>query len=121
MPLGADRFQPGSPGTTESQFKQLLQVQFMQAFVSDGTADETPSQQAVEAALLQQVGIKFADQPSLKSIARQGPGPDIGKDNGSIYAAAGRLVTLSPAAENAWLSANLAAVRSGALTLEQLP
>jgi hypothetical protein len=40
---------------------------------------------------------------------------------GPVYAAAGRLAALPVAARHAWLAAHLAALRSGQLTLAQLP
>ena len=40
---------------------------------------------------------------------------------GPVYAAARRLATLPAAARHAWLAAHLAALRSGQLTLAQLP
>jgi hypothetical protein len=46
-----------------------------------------------------------------------GPGPA----TGPVYAAAQRLAALSPAARHAWLAAHLGALRSGQLTLGQLP
>ena len=47
--------------------------------------------------------------------ARAGPA------TGPVYAAARRLAALPPAARHAWLAAHLAALRSGQLTLGQLP
>jgi hypothetical protein len=45
------------------------------------------------------------------------PGPA----TGPVYAAARRFAALPPAARHAWLAAHLGALRSGPLTLEELP
>jgi hypothetical protein len=124
--LGAEASLPGSNGfqdgiTTTAQFANILRVQFMQGFVEAGASDGTPAQQAVEAALLQRIGVPFADQPKLKSAARQGPGPQADTATGPVYDAAQRLAALSGTARHDWLAAHLAALRSGGLTLEQLP
>jgi hypothetical protein len=51
------------------------------------------------------------------STRGHGPGPAAGP----VYAAAWRLAALPPAARHAWLAAHLGALRSGQLTLAQLP
>jgi hypothetical protein len=75
----------------------------------------------VQAALLQGAGVPFAAQPMLVAIAKNGPGPEPGSATGPVYAAARRLAALPPAARHAWLAAHLGALRSGQLTLAQLP
>jgi hypothetical protein len=125
IPLGANPSLPGSsgfqPSTTAKQFAEILREQFVTAFVTSGTGDETQAQQAIEAALLQRVGIPFADQPTLKAISQNGPVADAGKATGPVYAAAQRFVALPADAQHAWLTANLSALRSGGLSLAQLP
>jgi hypothetical protein len=122
--LGADPNLPGGSGchdnTTTQQFAAILREQFLYAFVTSGTGDETPAQQAVEAGLLQRLGIPFADQPKLKACAHHGPGskPDA---TGPVYDAAQRFAALPATARQAWLTAHLAELRSGAVTLAQLP
>jgi hypothetical protein len=123
--LGAEASLPGSNGfqdgtTTTKDFEGILRVQFAQAFLGAGTAGDTPAQQAVEAALLQRAGTTLADQPRLEEIARLGPGPKLSA-TGPVYDAAKRLAAMAGTAWHAWLAANLTALRSGALTLEQLP
>ena len=52
----------------------------------------------------------------------QGPnGPGPGPATGPVYAAARRFAALPPATRHAWLAAHLAALRSGQLTLADLP
>ena len=55
------------------------------------------------------------------AAAENGPGPAPGPATGPVYAAARRLAALPAAARHAWLAAHLAALRSGQLTLEELP
>jgi hypothetical protein len=125
MPLGSIPYLPGSSGfgysTTESHFADILREQFLHAFVATAGVPETPAQQAVEAALLQRAGIPFADQPKLEAIAEPGPAPEKATATGPVYDAAQRLSALPTTAQQAWLTAHLADVRSGVLTLAQMP
>jgi hypothetical protein len=73
----------------------------------------------VVAALLDRLGIPFDQQPKLLDLDEEGPTP--GTATGPVYTAARRLIALPTAAQRAWLTANLPALRSGTLTLEQLP
>ena len=125
LALGAEPSLPGSNGfqdgpTSAKEFDDILRVQFVQAFLSAGTAGDTPAQQAVEAALLQRAGIAFADQPKLEEIARLGPGPKLSA-TGPVYDAAKRVAAMPGTDWHDWLAAHLTALRSGSLTLEQLP
>jgi len=124
MPLGAIPYLPGSTGfgysTTEKQFADILREQFLHAFVTSA-GPQTPAQQAVEAALLQRAGIPFADQPKLEAIAEPGPAPEKATAIGPVYDAAQRLLALPPTAQQAWLTAHVADVRSGVITLAQMP
>jgi hypothetical protein len=56
--------------------------------------------------------------PSGAQAAGNGPP---GPATGPVYAAALRLAARPPAARHAWLAAHLTALRSGQLTLAQLP
>jgi hypothetical protein len=70
---------------------------------------------------MQGAAVPFAAQPKLLAAAGYGPGPAPGPAAGPVYAAARRLAALPPAARHAWLAAHLAALRSGQLSLGQLP
>jgi hypothetical protein len=85
------------------------------ASVVGGTAGATPAQQAAEAALLQAAGVPVADFAAVKG-AHQAPVP-----GSPVYTAALRFAALPTAARHAWLADHLAALRSGQITLTQLP
>jgi hypothetical protein len=105
--------------------------------VGAGGSTGTAAQQAVQAALLDHGGVPFAAQPMALAIYGLPPwaGQDYGglvrapghergpagPPSGPVYAAARRLAALPAAARHAWLAAHLAALRSGRLTLGQLP
>ena len=103
----------------------------LDVFVVPGNGGGTAAQQAVQAALLQHAGMPFAQQPQALEIfglpgwagedlqgliPSGGPAP-----SGPVYAAARRFAALPAPARHAWLAAHLAALRSGRLTLGQLP
>jgi hypothetical protein len=137
LPLGALAALPGPDGFRDQPgpmkaFTENLGLLFAHAFVGAGNGAGTPAQQAVQAALLQSMGVPIAVQPQLLSSlgvpywapaaghgAAAGNGPQPAR--GPVYAAAQRLGSLGPAARHAWLAAHLAALRSGRLTLGQLP
>lgn len=109
MPLGGEGSLPGRNGFQEGsmttpRFADILRVQFLSAFVGAGPTDDNPARQAVQAALLQRIGLPFAGQPKLTGMAQ-----------------AQRLAALPATAWRAWLTANLAALRSGDLTLDRVP
>jgi hypothetical protein len=108
------------PVATE-QFAGEMRLLFAQAFVGAGGGPGSPAQQAVQAALLHGAGVPFAAQPGVMAFAENFPGPAPGSATGPVYAAARRLATLPAAARNAWLTAHLAALRAGQLTLQDLP
>jgi hypothetical protein len=131
---------PGAFGGRAGWFAEQLELLAAHVLTGAGAGPGTPAQQAVQAALLQGAGVPFSAQPGilsnlgLPSWARasgspngnahgspngnaHGPGPA----TGPVYAAAQRLAALSPAARHAWLAAHLGALRSGQLTLGQLP
>jgi hypothetical protein len=125
VPIDALSTLPGYTGftgapETEAQFADQLRALSVHAFVGAGTGAGTPAQQAVQAVLLQEVGVTFAAQANVLD-AGNGPGPPPGPPTGPAYAAARRLAALPPAARHAWLAAHLGALRSGQLTLAQLP
>ncbi len=124
----------GKPAVTQG-FAGQLRLLFAHAFVGAGSSPGSPAQQAVQAALLQDAGVPFTAQPPLLNMvgtpqwgraaalrlapseSERGPGPL----TGPVYAAARRFAVLTPAARDAWLSAHLAALRAGQLTLKDLP
>jgi len=125
LPLGTLGL-PGAVGTA-TVFADQLRLLAVHAFVGAGTDAGTPAQQAVQAALLQGAGVPFAAQPRVLSTTglpsgaqAAGNGPP-GPATGPVYAAALRLAARPPAARHAWLAAHLTALRSGQLTLAQLP
>ena len=103
------------------QFADQMRLAFAQAFVGAVNGPGSPVQQATQAALLQGAGIPFAAQPKLMATTKNRPGPPPGPATGPVYAAAQRLAALSAAARHAWLTAHLAALRAGRLTLKELP
>jgi hypothetical protein len=121
-----------TPGST-GQFNQELPLVSVHVFVVPGNGGGTAAQQAVQAALLQHAGMPFAQQPQALEIfglpswagedlqglvTSGGPEPSPG---GPVYAAARRFAALPAAERHAWLAAHLPALRSGRLTLGQLP
>jgi hypothetical protein len=123
---------PGEFGGTTTQFADQLRLLAAHVLTGAGAGPGTPAQQAVQAALLQGAGVPISAQPKVLSMFglpswtraslppngnAHGPGPA----TGPVYAAARRLAALSPAARHAWLAAHLGALRSGQLTLGQLP
>jgi hypothetical protein len=133
LPLGALPTLPGRGGrpgpgrhrghpSAVTGFEQNLGLLFAHAFVGAGNGAGTPAQQAVQAALMQGMGIPIAAQPAvLLNMGLPSWAPATSTTGGPVYAAARRLTALGPAARQAWLAAHLAALRSGQLTLGQLP
>ena len=82
---------------------------------------------ALTSAPAQGAGMPIAMQPKelvplgLPSWPLPPPTPGPVRAKGPVYAAARRLAALPPAARHAWLAVHLAALRSGQLTLAQLP
>nr|MDA8047491.1 hypothetical protein [Actinomycetota bacterium] len=123
LSLGNLDFRPAEIAGLEDQLRFL----FLHAFVGAGLRGGTPAQQSVLAALLSRVGVPFARQPGLlapsSSVTIGGngglPGPP--QKGSPIYAAAERFASQPIAAQRAWLTSHLTALRSGDLTLDQLP
>jgi hypothetical protein len=122
---------PGSVGFTAgtestAQFAGQIRLLAVHAFAGLGNGAGTPAQQAIQAALLQGSGVPFAAQPGVLATAGMpssgaggphGPGPA----TGPVYTAARRFAALPAATRHAWLASHLAALRSGRLTLADLP
>jgi hypothetical protein len=102
-------------------FDQTLGLLFAHAFVGAGNRAGTPAQQAVQASLMQGMGIPLAAQPSVLNFGPPSWAPAGKSASGPVYVAARRLTALGPAARQAWLATHLTALRSGQLTLGQLP
>jgi hypothetical protein len=140
LPLGALGL-IGAFGLDPQDLVDQVKVQLVHAFVGAGPGAGTLTQQAVQATLLERAGLPFAKQPNELAMdglptsappgglglpvtgQHRGSGPHAGPGpaTGPVYVAAKRLAALSPAALHAWLAAHLAALRSGQLTLAQLP
>jgi hypothetical protein len=153
MPLGM----LGLPGTygapTAAGFADLPRLLAVHALVVSGagpgattlsqeereltqTNPGTPAQQAVQAAMLADAGVPFAQQPgvltqdgvpqwgqatllTLTAGKESEAGP--GSPSGPVYTAARRFAALPATARHAWLAAHLPALRAGQVTLAQLP
>ena len=136
LPLDAFNTLPSATPGSAGQFDQELPLLSVHAFVGAGTGAGSAAQQAVQAALLQHADIPFAAQLQALTIlglpqwaqedfqglvGGSGSGSPAQSPAGPVYAAARRLAALPAAARHAWLAAHLAALRSGQLTLGQLP
>jgi len=119
-----------------ADWEQGMQQGFITWFVSgpaeQDSASPTPAQEAVAIALLAKIGAPVPQYPQFSQPGTQsgtssmssGPGGSATQSTASaaqITAAARGLESLSPAARRAWLTANITALRSGAVTLTQLP
>jgi hypothetical protein len=147
MPLGALSL-PGTSAfatfkTSGADFGDQLRLLAVHVLVVPGASSAgTPAQQAVQAVLLRGAGVPFSAQPAAlgsadvpwtspgsgppgsgpPSSGPRGSGPPSqGSAGSSFYTAARRFAALPAATQHAWLVAHLAAVRSGQLTLAQLP
>ena len=119
-----------------ADWEQAEQQNFITWFVS-GPAERdspgpTPAQEAVAIALLAKIGAPVPQYPqfsqpgtqmgeSSASSASGGSGTQPTASAAQITAAASGLESLSSVTLHAWLAANIAALRSGAITLAQLP
>jgi hypothetical protein len=136
VPLDTFNTLPSATPGSAAQFDQELPLLSVHAFAGAGNGAGTAAQQAVQAALLQHAGIPFAAQPQALEIfglpqwaqedlqglvdgSASATGP--GSPGGPVYVAARRFAALPAAARHAWLAAHLAALRSGQLTVGELP
>jgi hypothetical protein len=129
---GADQssFMDTPAEASTAAWEQGIQQDFLSWFVSGpqqtGSGISDPAQQAVSDALMAKIG---APAPQLGPP--QGPGTAQASSGASgsqpvasaaqISAAASRFGSLSSAARHAWLATNIAALRSGTISLAQLP
>ena len=132
---GASFWTPAASART-AQWEQGKQQDFITWFVS-GPSDQnasspTPAQEAVAIALLAKIGAPVPQYPEFfqpggqsgASSVSNGPAgsePQPTASAAQITAAASRFGSLSPAARHAWLAANITGLRSGTVTLAQLP
>jgi hypothetical protein len=116
-----------------ADWEQGVQQDFITWFVS-GPAEQdapgpTPAQEAVAIALLAKIGAPVPQYPQFSqpgtqsgaSSASGASGTQPGASAAQITAAARGFESLSSAARHAWLAANIAALRSGTITLAQIP
>jgi hypothetical protein len=118
-------------------WEQGNQQDFITWFVS-GPAEQdapgltTPAQEAVAIALLAKIGAPVPQYPQFSQPGTQSGGWSTSSASGAsatqpgtsaaqITAAARGFESLSSAARHAWLAANLAGLRSGTVTLAQIP
>jgi hypothetical protein len=135
VPLDTFNTLPSPTPGSAMQFDQEVPLLSVHVFVA-GNGAGTAAQQAVQAALLQHAGMPFAVQlqaltifvlPNWAGADLQGllggstSGSTAQSPAGPVYAAARRFAALPAAARHAWLDTHLAALRSGQLTLGQLP
>jgi len=127
-----------TPATARTaDWEQGEQQDFITWFVSGpaGPGLTTPAQEAVAIALLAKIGAPVPQYPqfsqpgtqpgasgtSSASGASGASGTQPGASAAQITAAASGFESLSSAARHAWLAANIAALRSGTITLAQIP
>ncbi len=116
-----------------ADWEQGWQQDFITWFVS-GPAEQdssgpTPAQEAVAIALLAKIGTPVPQYPQFSQPGTQpgasstsgASGTQPGASAAQITAAASGFESLSSAARHAWLAANIAALRSGTITLAQIP
>ena len=111
---------PGTEGLRRADLVGQVRVQIVHAFIVAGAGGGTLAQQAVQAVLLRDAGIPFGAQPRAMKFSPFGSPLPAGQQH-AILTAAARLAALSPGARHAWLAAHLGELRSGRLTLAQLP
>jgi hypothetical protein len=126
LPLGALDL-PGAFGQTDALLPDQLRLLAVHAFVGAGNSIGTPAQQAVQAALLTAPAFRSprsprrCPTPGCPSWAQAAGNGEPGPAKGPVYDAARRLAAMPAVARHAWLFTHLAALRSGQLTLAQLP
>lgn len=128
---GADQssFMDTPAEASTAAWEQGIQQEFLSWFVSGpqqtGSGISDPAQQAVSDALMAKIGTpapQLGPPQGAGTAASSGAsGPQPVASAAQISAAARSFGSLSSAARHAWLAANIAALRSGAITLAQLP
>ena len=134
--VGGESFWATPAMARTADWEQGVQQDFITWFVS-GPAGQyspgsTPAEEAVAIALLAKIGAPVPQYPQFSQPGTQpGASSTSGTPGGSgtqpvasaaqITAAARGFESLSSAARHAWLTANIAALRAGAITLAQIP
>ena len=128
--VGGAWFGLSAAEATTLDWEQTVQQSFLFWFVSgpaqNASATADPAQQAIADALLAKIG---APAPNLGLFTKGGPAqgssgpaaPLSPASTAQIAAAARRFGSLSSADRRAWLTKNVAALRSGTVTLAQIP
>lgn len=103
------------------QLAALERAEAAPVIVRNVVGDGTPAQQAVEAGLMRAAGVPMSGPVANPGLPPD-PGTAAGPAPGSPTDAAARRFAAQPAAlRRAWLSTHLTALRTGIVTLEQLP
>ncbi len=111
---------PGTSGLNRADSVEQIKVQIVHAFTGAGGRPGTPAQQAVQSALLSAAGIPFGQQAHALMFTPFGAPLPAAQQRAAALAAA-RFAAQPAAVRRAWLTAHLAALRSGRLTPAQLP
>ncbi len=134
--VGGESFWATPAIARTADWEQGVQQDFITWFVS-GPAEQdspgpTPAEEAVAIALLAKIGAPVPQYPQFSQPGTQPGGSSTSSPSGAsgtqpgasaaqITAAASGFGSLSSAARHAWLAANIAALRSGTITLAQIP
>jgi hypothetical protein len=134
--VGAASFWATPATARTADWEQGEQQGFITWFVSGPVEQDapgpTPAQEAVAIALLAKIGAPVPQYPQFSQPGTQSgassasstsgaSGTQPGASAAQITAAASGFESLSTAARHAWLAANIAALRSGTITLAQIP
>ena len=121
IPLDAEGL-PGSFGWTDQELTDDLRLLVIHAFIVGDDGAGTPAQQAVQSALLDLSGVPFDQQRrGLDGYGLPWWNKTVDAHTVAVSAAAQRLAGLPAATRTVWLTTNLAALRTRALALTDLP
>jgi hypothetical protein len=120
LPLGIDAGSAGNPSQVSSALGQAAPA-IMASVVGSGGQLKTPAQMAVAAGLLKAAGVPLLTPAETAAGTGPGNGALALPPGSAIYRAALRFAALPAAVRHAWLLRHLPALRTGHLTLTQLP